>query len=69
MIQQFTNSRGEALAFTDTREAHIATKCQPRDIRITQGEDSRRNREEIAIDIRIGQGLPAIGAARGLLHE
>lgn len=68
-LQHITLNSGEAVSFYDLRETHISARCQPRDLVILEGPDTPRVREEIAVDIRIGQGIAPIGAARGLLHS
>lgn len=76
--QVFTMSNGVVVVFTDHHETHIATRAQPRDINIIsvtkdgkalliREKDLATLKEKIAIDIRIGQGFPAVGAARNLL--
>lgn len=68
-VQHFTSPRFGVVTFRDHRQARAKQPCQPRDIEIVQGSNSPAMREEIAIDIRIGQGRNAIGAARNLLHN
>ena len=68
-IQYFTSPKHGEIAFTDRREQHHGTRCQPRDIDIVSGPISAAVREEIAIDVRLGQGLPQVGVAKGLLHS
>ena len=68
MIQHFTSERFGKATFLDRREAVCSVKCQPRDIQIVSGEDCNALREEIAIDVCIGQGYRAIGLARGMKH-
>lgn len=68
-LQHFTTSCGTEVAFIDMKESQHSAKCQPRDIRVIDGEDSPKVREEIAIDVRIGQGCNPVGVAKGLRHE
>lgn len=68
MIQHFTSERFGAVVFIDRRETIQSAKAHPRDIQIVKGEDCPALREEIAVDIRIGQGVAQVGAARNLIH-
>ena len=69
MEQTFSSERFGVITFIDKRQTYVSAKCQPRDLVITQGEDSPKVKEEIALDIRIGQGIDPIGAARGMKHD
>lgn len=64
MIQYYYSDQHGKVTFLDKGQNTPSVKCQPRDIQIISGDDSCR--EEIAIDIRLGQGYSAIGIARGL---
>lgn len=66
--------------FTDRKQNAHATKAHPRDIRIVEvrqegkalrlrQRDLDTLKEAIAIDIRLGQGFPEVGVAKGLLFK
>jgi len=69
MIQHFNSDRYGKTTFQDKRETFCSVKCQPRDIQIITGEDCRALKEEIVIDIRLGQDCSVVGIARGMKHE
>ena len=68
MHTQLYDHNGELIKFTDAKANYHSAKCQPRDIEIiTAGAPDVR--EDIAIDIRLGQGFPVVGVAKGLLYK
>ena len=67
MIQHFKSDKFGQVTFTDKR-AQVSIICQPRDIKIVSGDNCEALREEIALDIRLGQGQDSIGIARDLRH-
>lgn len=70
ITQTHTTGDGSAVLFQDRKEFHWSAKAHPRDILLlTQVDDPASMREEIAIAIRLGQGLPEVGVAKGLIHE
>lgn len=67
-MQHFQSDRFGSVVFEDRKHAHTSAPCHPRDIEIIEGPDSPRLKEEIAIDIRIGQGENPIGVAKNLKY-
>ena len=67
--QHFQSHRFGSIVFRDRRQQVCSALCQPRDIEIVNGPDDPRLLEEIAVDIRLGQGRHPIGVARQLLHR
>jgi hypothetical protein len=65
MNQSIETSFGEVI-FRDTKEMVYSSYCQPRDIIIVSGPDTQDVKEEIAIDVRLGQGHPQVGVAQNL---
>ena len=68
MIQNYYSERFGSVTFTDKRSKVYSAKCQPKDIEVVSGDNCEALREEIAIDIRLGQGNEQVGIARGLRH-
>lgn len=68
-MQYFDLADGTEVLYIDRNAHHPSEKCQPRDITLIDRAQDRRIIEAITIDIRIGQGVTPIGAARGLLWE
>lgn len=68
-MKQYIDIEGQCFAFQDKLELKYSAKCHPRDIVIIEGDNTAHNRELIALEVRRGQGVPAIGLAKGLLHE
>jgi pyridoxal biosynthesis lyase PdxS len=78
-LQQFT--QGDVVAdFTDKRQNTISAKAHPRDIVIKEvrkdgkvlrlrDRDIVKLKEAIAVDMRLGQGYPEVGVAKGLLYK
>ena len=67
LMTQRISIDGQVVVFVDRRQAICSAPCQPRDIQIIEGPDTDKVREAIAIDIRLGQGMPAVGVAKNLL--
>lgn len=71
LFQTFTDSdRGEVI-FIDRKHNYHSAFCQPRDIEIVTPvqlpEDERdRLREEIAVQIRLNQGMADVGVRKNL---
>lgn len=65
-IQYFNSDRFGLITFKDKRHSITSAKAHPRDIEILEGNTSDKAKAEIAIDIRIGQGVNPIGVAKGL---
>jgi hypothetical protein len=65
-MEQHIDTSAGPVVFIDKRELHYSTYCQPRDIVIVRGPDTPYIKEEIAIDIRLGQGHTEVGVAKNL---
>jgi len=66
--QVFIDEKYGRVVFKDRHPNLLSAKCQPRDIVILEGpKDDKKLIERIVVDVRLGQGLPAVGAARGML--
>ena len=66
-IQHFHDG-DRVIPFYDKQDTILSKWSQPRDIVLVDQEDDPNLRGRIAVDIRIGQGHPEIGAAKNLLY-
>lgn len=67
--QHYSSERFGNAVFIDRLEQGAHTRpAHPRDIEVLVGDQDPRLLEEIAIDIRRGQGMPEIGIAKNLQH-
>lgn len=69
-VQHYVTDDGTEVVFQDWGQNRHASKCQPRDIVVLGDVDNAQRKhlqEAICIDIRLGQGYPEVGVAKGML--